>query len=109
MIAGRKCLIILVFLKVSCLSSSQASRANHKVDELDANEGTDDPAGAIDKKIAPQNACRADRPIGHAAQCQGNERDDDQSVEDDRRKNRALRRREVHDVQALKLWIEGDE
>src|SRR5580704_13922856 len=101
MIAGRKCLIILVFLKARCLSSSQASRADHKVDELDADEGNDDSTEPIDKKIAPQNACRADGSVGYSAQCQGNERDDDQSVEYDRGKDCALWRCEVHDVQAL--------
>ena len=51
----------------------------------------------------------ADRPIAHAFQRQRNERDDDQRVEDDRREDGALRRRQPHDVERLQLRVEGDE
>ena len=51
----------------------------------------------------------ADRPILHAAQRQRNQRDDDQGVEDDGRENRALRRREMHDVERLQFGIADHE
>jgi hypothetical protein len=82
-------LIILVFLKARCSSSSllldsnEVSEADDNVDQLDSNERNDDPANAIDEEIAPQDACRADGPIGYPSQRKGNERYDDQRVEND--------------------------
>jgi hypothetical protein len=66
----------LIFLQADCLSSSKlfsskVNRADREVDEIDANERNDDPAKPIDKKITPQDTCRADGPIGHPAQRQG--------------------------------------
>src|SRR3984893_798239 len=99
------------FPKAGCLSSSRLSsskvnRADDEVDELDANERNDDPAEPIDEKITPQNACRPDGPVSHPAKRQGDQRDDDQRVENNRRQNSALRRREMHDIEALQLGIE---
>jgi hypothetical protein len=53
-------LIILVFLKARCSSSSllldstEVSEADDNVDQLDSNERNDNPANAIDEEIAPQ-------------------------------------------------------
>ena len=57
---------------------------NYDIDRLDADEGQDQAAQAIDEEIAPEQRRRADRPISDALQRQGNEGDDDERVEDDR-------------------------
>src|SRR5215472_1196288 len=86
-------------------SSRKADGGHEHVDELDADERDDNAAKAVDQKIAPQDAGGTHWTIGHAPQCQRNERDDDERVEDDRREDGALRSRQVHDVERLKLRI----
>src|SRR5579883_3354648 len=90
------------------LSSGKTDGGDQHVDELDANEGHDDAAEAVDEKIAPQNARRTHRTVGDAAQRQRDERNDDERVEDDCREDGALRRLQLHDVERLELWIEGE-
>ena len=62
-----------------------------EVDGLDADEGDDDAAEAVDQQVAAQQRPGADRAVGDALQCQRDQRDDDQRVEDDRRQDGALR------------------
>src|SRR5580704_5584180 len=78
---------------------SEVKGGDDDVDRLDADEGQDEAAQAIDEKIAPEQGRRADRPVSDALQRQGNEGDDDQSVEDHRGQDRGLRRRKAHDVE----------
>src|SRR5277367_2632598 len=91
------------------LTSGEMQRGDRDVDGLDADERNDHAAEAVDKKIAGQNRGRAHRAVLHAAQRQRNQRDDDQRVENYRRQNRALRSREMHDVEPLQFGILDDE
>src|ERR1700694_1684682 len=100
MMAGRIWFHILI-------SSRKTNGGYEHIDELDAGEGHGDPAQAIDQEIAAQDGGRSHRAIGNATQSKRDERDDDQRVEDDRRQDGALGRRETHDVERLKLRIEG--
>ena len=69
------------------------------IDELDADEGNDDAAQAVDEQVALQDCERADRFVGNAAQRQRNERDDDERVENDGAENGAGRALQMHDVE----------
>src|SRR3979409_2798430 len=71
------------------------------VDDLDANERRDDSSRAIDDEMVTQQTRRADGAVLDAPQRQRNERDDDERVEDDGAHDRALRRREVHDIEPI--------
>src|SRR5262249_39760771 len=82
-------------------SSREVQGADHEIDRLDADERNDDAADAVKQQVAPQQRAGADRTITHAFERQRNQRDDDQRVEDDGGENRALRRRQVHDVERL--------
>ncbi|MNX89401.1 hypothetical protein D3C86_1214150 [compost metagenome] len=67
-----------------CLySSGETERRNSEVNGLDADEGNDDAAEAIDDQIARQQRAGANRTIFNALQRQGDQRDDDERVEDD--------------------------
>src|SRR6478752_7956024 len=90
-------------------ASGQVQGSDNEVDRLDADERNDDAADAVDQQVASQQRTRADRPITDALERQRDERDDDQRVEDDGGEDRALRRRQVHDVERLQLWIERNE
>src|SRR5713101_1962070 len=73
--------------------------------DLDVDERNNHAAKAINNKVASQNRGRANRTVLHTAQRQRNQRDDDQRVENYRRQNRALRRRQMHHVEPLQLGI----
>src|SRR5690349_12589102 len=89
--------------------SNQMQGGHREVDRLDADERDDDAADAVDQQIAPQQRAGADRPIADAPERQRDERYDDQRVEDDGGEDRALRRRQAHDVERLQLRVERDE
>src|SRR3984957_496376 len=76
----------------------EMQRGENHIDDLDADEGHDDAAKTVEHHVLEQHAVRTLRLIPYAAQRQRNQRDDDERVEDDRRKDRALRRRQPHDV-----------
>jgi hypothetical protein len=59
-----------------------------EVDRFDADERQDEAAQPVNQEIAPQQRRGADRPVGDAPQSQGNQGDDDERVEDDRREDR---------------------
>ena len=82
---------------------------DREVDGLDADKRNDDAADAVDQQVAAQQRASPDRTVGDALQRQRDEGDDDERVEDDRRQNRALRGREVHNVERLQLRVEGEE
>src|SRR6266436_5484223 len=90
-------------------TSCEMERRDNQVDGLDSHEWNDHASEAVDEKIAGQNRGGAERPITHAAERQRYQRDNDQRIEDDRGQNRALRRREMHHVEALQLRILDDE
>ena len=90
-------------------SLGEVQGGDQDVDHLDADKGNDDAAEPIDQQIAPEQRTRADGPIGDALQGKRNERDDDQRIEDDRRQDGALRRRQIHNVERLELRVEGEE
>src|SRR5580704_8525895 len=77
----------------------QMQGGDDHIDRLDADERNDDAPDAVDHQVAAQQRAGADGAIGHALQSQRNQRDDDQRVEDDRRQDRALRARQMHDVE----------
>ena len=70
---------------------NEMERGDDEIDELDADERNDDAAEAIDEQVALQNGERAHRFVGHAAQRQRNQRDDDERVENDGAEDRAGR------------------
>ena len=70
--------------------SSEAEAADGQVDELDADERSDDPADAVDCEIAAQDFAGGRGPIFHALERERDQRRDDQRVEDDRRQDRAV-------------------
>src|ERR1700755_3442969 len=90
-------------------SSDEVQGGDDEVDRLDADERDDDAADAVDEKVTAQQRAGADGAVGDAFQRQRDQRDNDERVEDDRRQNRALRAREIHDVQRLQLRIESEE
>ena len=57
----------------------EVERGDDEIDELDADERNDDAAEAVDEQVALQNGERAHRFVGHAAQRQRNQRDDDRA------------------------------
>src|SRR4029077_13007221 len=89
------------FAQHDVFSSGEMQGGDREVDRLDADERDDHAAAAVDPQVAPQQWAGPDRAIAHAFERQRNERDDDQRVEDDRRENGALRRRQPHDVERL--------
>src|SRR3974390_627582 len=68
------------------------------VDEPDSGEGNQDAPQPVDQQIAPQQGSRRQRAILHSPQRQRDQGDDDQSVENDRGEDRALRGVQSHDV-----------
>src|ERR1700738_2179196 len=106
-IAGRISRNMMFLLRP--IFSSQVQGVDHEVDRLDADEWNNDAANAVNQQIAAQQRARADRTERDALQCQRNEGDDDQRIEDDGRQNRALRARQVHNVERLELRAEQDE
>src|SRR6185437_6032766 len=83
------------------LSSREADGGDNHVDRLDADERHDDAAETVDKKIASQDARRADRAVTDTFERQRDQSDNNERVEDDRRQNGGLRPREPHDVECL--------
>jgi hypothetical protein len=61
------------------------------INGLDADEGDNHAAEAVDQQVALEHGERADRLVGHAFERQRNQRDDDERVEDDGAEDRALR------------------
>src|SRR5579862_3109604 len=80
-------------------ASRPTNVGNDQVDYLDTDERSDDAADAVYEQVPTQQRGGAERPITHSAQSQRHERDDDERVENDRGKNRGLRRLQPHDVQ----------
>ena len=76
-----------------------------QVDSFDPDERRDDAAESIDEQIPAQQRGRAHRPVGDAPQRKRDQGDDDQRIEDDRRENRALRTRQVHDIQRVQPTV----
>src|SRR5215470_8060725 len=79
----------------------QPQPRDHHVDNLDSDERNDYPADPIDQQVARQDRGGTERPILDPAQRERDERDNDERVENDRGKDRALRGAEVHDVERL--------
>ena len=63
--------------------SNEAQGRDEDVDELDAEEGDDHASQPVDEEVAAQEPPRAQRPEMHPAKRQGDEGDDDESVEND--------------------------
>src|SRR6266478_9264572 len=94
---------------MTSVSSGEVEGADNQVDGLDADERNDDSADAVDEQIASHERGGTDRTIAHPFERQRNKRDNDQRVEDDGGENRALRRRQAHDVEHSQLRVEGHE
>ncbi|KAG1161242.1 hypothetical protein G6F35_019120 [Rhizopus arrhizus] len=62
--------------------SDPAQRGQHHVDQLDAHEGHQQAAQAIDQQVAAQQHGSAQGPVTHAFERQRDQHDDDQRVED---------------------------
>src|SRR5215469_17036988 len=78
---------------------SQPQCGDQHVDNLDSDERNDYPADTIDQQVARQDGRGAERPILDAAQRKWDEGNNDERVENDRGKDRALRGAEVHNVE----------
>src|ERR1700680_1895263 len=85
-----------------------ADEYENDIDELEADEGDDDAADAVDDQISAQYDPRWCRPILHTAQRERNQSDDDQRVEDHARQNRGLRRVKAHQVERAERGIRGE-
>src|SRR2546428_10477886 len=83
----------------SFINSGQIERRDDKIDELDSNKRNDNAADTVDEQVALQRGERADGSIFHAAQRQGNERNNDERIEDHGAEDRAGRTVQPHDVQ----------
>src|SRR5579883_1035107 len=77
----------------------KVQQAENPVDDPDPGERRDDPAEAVDQKVAAQQGSGGERPVFHAAKGQRHERDDDERIEYDRGENGALWRMQPHDVE----------
>src|ERR1019366_5423435 len=76
---------------IANLHLHQVNRSNDHVDCLDPDKGSDKAAQSVDPQVAPQQRGSRHGLILHTAQCQRNQRDNDERIEVDRRKNRRLR------------------
>src|ERR1017187_6809505 len=72
-----------------------------EADPLDAYEREDQAAGAVDPQVPAEHGGRGGGLVLDAAQRERYQRDDDQSVEDDRRGDRRIRAVQVHDVELV--------
>src|SRR5262249_8926132 len=75
----------------------QVQHGQNHVDDLDPDERHDQPAHAVYEQVITQQRGRAYWAVAHAAQRQRDQEDDDQRVEDHRRKDGAIRRAQAHD------------
>src|SRR5258706_15911765 len=80
-------------------ASGEAQQVDRDVDQLDAGEGDDDAADAVDDQVAAKDVGRAHGSEFYAAQGEGDEQDDDDGVEDDGAENGAVGRLEPHDIE----------
>src|ERR1035441_323706 len=74
-----------------------------EVDELDPDEGGDDPAHGVDQQVPAQDGGGADGPELDSFEGERDEQHDDDGVEDDGAEDGRVRVVEVHDVQRLEL------
>src|ERR1041385_7122867 len=79
--------------------SYQVQSCDQEIDDLDPDKGKNNSAESIDEQVALEDCQRADWFVGHAAQCQGNQRDDDQRVENDGTENRARGTAQPHNIE----------
>src|SRR5215468_10645318 len=77
-----------------------------EVDELDPDERDDQPAEAVYPQVPAQQRARRGRRVPDAAQRQRDQRDDDQRVEYDRRRDRGRRAVQPHDVEVAQPWVD---
>src|ERR1700678_2959995 len=76
-----------------------------EIDELDEDEGDDDPAHSVDEHVAAQDGGRSGRSESHAAQGQRYQRHDHEGIEDDGGEHGALWAVQMQDVERLDLRI----
>jgi len=76
-------------------------RHQQHINYFDEYEWHEDAANAVKEHVVAQNHRGAERTVFHALQGQGNQRHDDQGVENDCRQDRALRGVQIHDVQLV--------
>src|ERR1700704_6744802 len=84
-------------------SLGQVNRRDEEVDELDADEGGDDAADAIDEQVPAEQSRGTDGPIANAAQGERDQDHDDQPVEDHGGQHCAARIVQSHDVERAQL------
>ena len=74
-------------------------RSDDQIDHFDPNKWNDETAEAVNKQIALQNGERAHRFVSHAAQREGNKRDNDERIENNGAEDCARGSAQVHDVE----------
>src|SRR5579862_4733025 len=87
------------------LLSVPVDRGQEQVDQLDENEGGDDPTHSVYPDVAPQDRLGTARPPFDATERERDERHDHQCVEDHRGEHGALRTVQPHDVERIQLRI----
>src|ERR1700735_3708558 len=84
---------------------SPAGRRQNHVDDFDSGERHDDAAQPIYEQVAAQERTCAERPVLHALDGERYQYDDDQRVENHRREDCGVRRRQVHDIERTQLRV----
>src|ERR1700733_11949502 len=77
---------------------SHPNTGNEHIDQLDSNEWHNNAANTVDPEIAAQQNRSSHGPVLYPAQRKGNQGNNDQGIENNRRQNRRLRRLELHDI-----------
>src|SRR6267142_3081034 len=78
-------------------------KCNQDIDEFYSDKWRDYATQTIDEQVPTEQSGGAYGPVPDAAKRQGNKRDDDQRIENNRRQDRRLRRREAHDIEYVEL------
>src|SRR5208283_2173065 len=98
-----------ISLRAAPASLRQMQGYQKHVDGLDADEGNNNAAYAVDQQIVAQQDIGGLGLVLDALECQRNQRHDDDGVEDDRRKNSRVRGGKVHDIERLERRKDGHE
>src|SRR5579871_4300517 len=79
-------------------------RRYQDVDRLNADKRNNESAQSIDEQIAAKKRGGRHRPVTDATQSERDQRNDNQSVEDDRREHSRLSVMKMHNVQRRQYW-----
>jgi len=89
-------------------SLDKSEGGDEEVDGFDSDEGDDDAAEAVYEGITAQDVGGAGGPVSDSFEGEGDEQDDDDGVEDDGAKDRALCAVKLHDVHGVEDRQRGE-